>query len=73
MVEGGATLNFELLRLGLVDEISAYIAPMIFGGANAPTMVAGSGLERGEAIPLKLVHVEQHDDGGLVVRYQLER
>lgn len=73
MVEGGATLNFELLRLGLVDEVSAYIAPMIFGGANAPTMVAGSGLERGEAVPLKLVHVEQHDDGGLVVRYQLER
>lgn len=73
MVEGGATLNFELLQLGLVDEISAYIAPMIFGGAKAPTMVAGSGLERGEAVPLKLVHVEQHEDGGLVVRYQLER
>src|SRR6266496_5043146 len=32
MVEGGATLNFELLRLQLVDEITAYIAPMIFGG-----------------------------------------
>lgn len=73
MVEGGATLNFELLRLGLVDEVSAYIAPMIFGGANAPTMVSGSGLGRGEAVPLKLVHVEQHEDGGLVVRYQLER
>jgi 2,5-diamino-6-(ribosylamino)-4(3H)-pyrimidinone 5'-phosphate reductase len=73
MVEGGATLNFELLRLGLVDEVSAYIAPMIFGGANAPTMVSGSGLIRGEAVPLKLVHVEQHEDGGLVVRYQLER
>lgn len=73
MVEGGATLNFELLRLGLVDEVSAYIAPMIFGGANAPTMVSGSGLVRGEAVPLKLVHVEQHEDGGLVVRYQLER
>ncbi len=73
MVEGGATLNFELLRLGLVDEVSAYIAPLIFGGANAPTMVAGSGLVRSEAVPLKLVHVEQHADGGIVVRYQLER
>jgi 2,5-diamino-6-(ribosylamino)-4(3H)-pyrimidinone 5'-phosphate reductase len=73
MVEGGATLNFELLRLGLVDEINAYIAPMIFGGETAPTMVAGSGLGRGEAIPLKLVHVEQHEDGGIVVRYQLKR
>ena len=73
MVEGGATLNFELLRLGLVDEVSAYVAPIIFGGEKAPTMVAGSGVERGAAIPLKLIHVEQHEDGGLVLKYQLER
>ena len=73
MVEGGATLNFELLRLGLVDEVIAYMAPMIFGGASAPTMVAGSGLERSAAIPLKLVHVERWDDDGIVLKYQLER
>ncbi|MEP7134782.1 MAG: 2,5-diamino-6-(ribosylamino)-4(3H)-pyrimidinone 5'-phosphate reductase [Chloroflexota bacterium] len=72
MVEGGATLNFELLRLGLVDEVSAYVAPLIFGGASAPTMVAGSGLERSAALPLKLIHVEQHADGGIVLKYQLE-
>lgn len=71
MVEGGATLNFELLRLGLVDEVSAYVAPMIFGGESAPTMVAGSGVERGEAIPLKLMHVEQHEDGGIILKYQV--
>jgi len=73
MVEGGATLNFELLRLGLVDEVSAYMAPMIFGGASAPTMVAGPGLERSAAIPLKLVHMERWDDGGILLKYQLER
>jgi len=73
MVEGGATLNFELLRLGLVDEITAYIAPLIFGGASAPTMVAGSGLERSAALPLKLVHAESWDDGGVLLKYQLER
>src|ERR1044072_6044425 len=28
MVEGGSTLNFELLRLGLVDEVTMYIAPL---------------------------------------------
>jgi len=73
MVEGGATLNFELLRLGLVDEVLAYMAPMIFGGASAPTMVAGSGFERSAALPLKLVHVEKWDDGGVLLKYQLER
>jgi 2,5-diamino-6-(ribosylamino)-4(3H)-pyrimidinone 5'-phosphate reductase len=73
MVEGGATLNFELLRLGLVDEITAYMAPMIFGGASAPTMAAGSGLERSAALPLKLIHVESWDDGGVLIRYRLEK
>jgi 2,5-diamino-6-(ribosylamino)-4(3H)-pyrimidinone 5'-phosphate reductase len=73
MVEGGATLNFELLRLGLVDEVTAYIAPLIFGGESAPTMAAGSGLERSAAIPLKLIQVESWDEGGVVLKYQLER
>lgn len=73
MVEGGATLNFELIRLGLVDEVSAYLAPMIFGGENAPTMAAGSGLERDEAVPLKLIRAETWDDGGVLLHYKVER
>jgi 2,5-diamino-6-(ribosylamino)-4(3H)-pyrimidinone 5'-phosphate reductase len=73
MVEGGATLNFELLQLGLADEITIYMAPLIFGGASAPTLAAGSGLERSAALPLSLIHVEQHEDGGVVLKYQLKR
>ena len=69
MVEGGATLNFELLRLGLVDEVSAFVAPLIFGGAKAPTLADGSGLERSEAIPLQFVSVETWEDGCLLLRY----
>ena len=72
MVEGGATLNFELLRLGLVDEVTAYVAPMLFGGATAPSMAAGPGLERSEAIPLKLVNAEAWEDGGVLLTYTLE-
>jgi 2,5-diamino-6-(ribosylamino)-4(3H)-pyrimidinone 5'-phosphate reductase len=71
MVEGGGTLNFELLRLGLVDELSVYVAPMIFGGESAPTAAAGSGVARGAAIPLKLVYSEVHEDGGVVLKYSL--
>jgi 2,5-diamino-6-(ribosylamino)-4(3H)-pyrimidinone 5'-phosphate reductase len=71
MVEGGGTLNFELLRLGLVDELTMYIAPMLFGGESAPTSVAGSGLVRSDAIPLKLVNVESHEDGGVLVHYRI--
>jgi 2,5-diamino-6-(ribosylamino)-4(3H)-pyrimidinone 5'-phosphate reductase len=71
MVEGGATLNFELLRLGLVDEIMIYLAPMIFGGARAPTLADGLGFAKSEAVALKLVRVEPHHDGGIVLQYQV--
>ncbi len=73
MVEGGATLNFELLRLGLVDEVQAYMAPMIFGGESAPTLAAGAGLERSAAVPLKLIDAEKWEDGGVVLKYSIER
>jgi 2,5-diamino-6-(ribosylamino)-4(3H)-pyrimidinone 5'-phosphate reductase len=73
MVEGGATLNFELMRLGLVDEITAYMAPMVFGGESAPTMAAGSGLKSSEAIPLELNEVEKWEDGGVLLKYHFKR
>ena len=73
MVEGGATLNFELMRLGLVDQVTAYVAPMIFGGESAPTMAAGAGVERSAAIPMKLVSAEAWEDGGVLLTYHFER
>jgi 2,5-diamino-6-(ribosylamino)-4(3H)-pyrimidinone 5'-phosphate reductase len=71
MVEGGGTINFELMRLGLVDELTIYIAPMIFGGEHAPTLASGLGLTRDEAIALKLSNVETHEDGGIILFYKL--
>ena len=73
MVEGGATLNFELTRLGLVDEVTIYVAPMIFGGESAPTMAAGLGLERSAAIPMKLIDAEKWEDGGVLLTYHFMR
>jgi 2,5-diamino-6-(ribosylamino)-4(3H)-pyrimidinone 5'-phosphate reductase len=69
MVEGGGTLNFELLRLGLVDELTAYVAPLLFGGESAPTLAAGPGLVRSAAIPLNLVEAEAWEDGGVLLKY----
>jgi len=71
MVEGGGTLNFELLRLGLVDELNAYVAPLVFGGETAPTLAAGPGLVRSASIPLKLVDAETWDDGGVLLKFKL--
>ncbi len=70
MVEGGGTMNFELMRLGLVDELTMYIAPMIFGGVNSPTLADGHGISRDAAIELKLMDVEKWEDGGVFLRYK---
>ena len=45
-VEGGATLLGSMFDLGLVDKVIAFVAPMIIGGRDAPTPVAGIGFER---------------------------
>jgi hypothetical protein len=34
-------------------------------------MAAGTGLARGEAIPLKLVNAESWEDGGVLLHYKL--
>lgn len=72
MVEGGGTINFELLRLGLIDELTIYIAPIILGGEHAPTLASGLGLARSEAIALKLTNVVSHRDGGILLNYKLQ-
>lgn len=71
MVEGGATLNFELLSLRLVDELTVFVAPMIFGGESAPTLAAGLGLTAEAAIPLQLVNADPWEDGGVLLHYQV--
>ncbi|MBQ7481604.1 MAG: bifunctional diaminohydroxyphosphoribosylaminopyrimidine deaminase/5-amino-6-(5-phosphoribosylamino)uracil reductase RibD [Lachnospiraceae bacterium] len=44
LVEGGGTLNYSLIRAGLVDRVDMFIAPKIFGGLDARTPVEGTGI-----------------------------
>lgn len=69
MVEGGGGMIAALLSMSLVDEIHAYIAPRIFGGATAPTLADGAGLL--DAIELKLLALEKLSDGGVLMKYQV--
>jgi len=71
MVEGGATLNFEMLKLGLVDELTIFVAPMVFGGESAPTLAGGLGLPGSAALALILVRAEQWEDGGVLLHYEV--
>ena len=53
LLEGGGTLNWAMLRAGLVQKVHAYIAPKLFGGAEAKTPVEGLGFAApGEAVAL---------------------
>jgi 2,5-diamino-6-(ribosylamino)-4(3H)-pyrimidinone 5'-phosphate reductase len=72
LVEGGGRLNFELLRLGLVDEVQIFIGPVIFGGSSAPTLADGAGLSRNAEIKLIRTEVDVDDDGGVLLRYKVE-
>ena len=56
MLEGGATLNFSMIKAGLIDEISICVAPMVVGGANAKTFFDGEGFDlMDEAVRLELI------------------
>ena len=45
MLEGGSTLNFSMLKEGLIDEVRICIAPMIVGGKNSKTLFDGEGFD----------------------------
>ncbi len=64
LVEGGGQILGSLFDERLVDEVMAFIAPMVIGGEKAPSAVAGEGpFELANATRLRDVRVEQcgHD------------
>ena len=72
LLEGGGTLNDAALSAGVVNEICAFIAPKIFGGADAKTPVSGIGVAHpAEAVMLTLRQVETIGDD-LMLRYSVD-
>lgn len=45
LLEGGGTLNWSALKSGIVNKVQCYIAPKIFGGAEAKSPVEGTGVK----------------------------
>jgi diaminohydroxyphosphoribosylaminopyrimidine deaminase/5-amino-6-(5-phosphoribosylamino)uracil reductase len=43
LVEGGGTILSSFFQANLVQKVEAFIAPVIIGGENAPSVVRGSG------------------------------
>ncbi len=56
MLEGGSTLNFSMIKDGLIDEIRICVAPMVVGGVNAISLFGGDGfMTMDENVKLELV------------------
>ena len=55
MLEGGATLNFSMIKEGLIDEIRICVAPKVVGGVHAKTLFDGDGFDTmDEGVDLEL-------------------
>ena len=68
LLEGGGTLNAAFLEAGCVDEVWAFIAPKIIGGAAAKTPVSGKGIDKmSEAINLQDIDI-QNINGDILIK-----
>jgi diaminohydroxyphosphoribosylaminopyrimidine deaminase / 5-amino-6-(5-phosphoribosylamino)uracil reductase len=57
LLEGGSELNWAFLEAGLVDRVAIFIAPLLIGGASAPTVVGGHGFRLPDGLRLGSVAV----------------
>jgi diaminohydroxyphosphoribosylaminopyrimidine deaminase / 5-amino-6-(5-phosphoribosylamino)uracil reductase len=75
LVEGGASVNGEFLKAGLINKIMAFIAPKLVGGADAPTPYGGEGFAKmADAVQLTGITMEQFGDDICLTGYpQLAR
>jgi 2,5-diamino-6-(ribosylamino)-4(3H)-pyrimidinone 5'-phosphate reductase len=72
LLEGGSTLNWNMLEEGLVDEIRVSVAPYIVGGEKAKTLVGGKGFPRVKrGIRLRLKEIKRLGTDLLLV-YRVE-
>jgi len=70
LVEGGGILLGSLFDSRLVDKVVAFIAPLILGGEEATTPVAGKGVERViDAIRLERLSVAKLGDDLMITGY----
>jgi len=68
---GGGELIASLLSANLIDELWLTICPIIFGGIDAPTPIAGKGLTQLEGKRLKLIQVKQLEQE-IFLNYQVQ-
>ena len=70
LVEGGGILLGSLFDCGLVDKVTAFIAPIIIGGKEAKTAVSGEGVGKVvDSLRLERIRVEKFGEDLMVSGY----
>ena len=71
MLEGGSTLNFSMIKAGLIDEIRICVAPMVVGGVESKTFFDGEGFDlMDDAVKLELTDSYKLGDD-LILNYKV--
>ena len=74
LVEGGSTLIGSIIDEGLADKIVAFVAPIIIGGENAITAIAGKGVDKMvNSIKLKRIDVKRFGQDIMISGYMAAR
>ena len=70
ILEGGAIVHSEVIRRGLWQKMVLFIAPLVVGGAEAPSIFGGEGVSRlKDAYRFRFDHVEFAGSDLMVVAY----
>lgn len=70
LIEGGGTLAYSAFSQDIVDKVIYYIAPKIFGGANAKTSVEGNGFDTiAESVKLKNITTKMVENDICITAY----
>jgi diaminohydroxyphosphoribosylaminopyrimidine deaminase/5-amino-6-(5-phosphoribosylamino)uracil reductase len=68
LIEGGPTLASEMVRMGLVDQLVLFLAPILIGGREAPSVLMGEGIASiSEPHRLQIVEIARVGDDIKVV------
>ncbi len=74
LVEGGGNLNYALLEQNLIDKLYCFVAPLLFGGKDAPTPLEGEGIEEpAQSWVVENIEIKQLEQDLLIIGYPSRR
>jgi len=72
LIEGGSHVHYSALNAGVVNHIYSFVAPSVFGGADAPGPVSGPGVQNvSDAFRLRLLGTRLFGED-ILIEYEVE-